>query len=174
MGYEEYDPNVYETTRGERMCFPDPPEDGKFIFYNLHLPGTNNPYGTPVGVVALLVNDEHLNFIARGVAIRSLHDKWDVREGRIRAAGRALRAYDRHQGGADNSVVAVFAHEHAREITGMHGLGTIKYIVPASLTIREGKLLEKHGIYDETISIEFTKGEAEDSENLPRHSEIDG
>ncbi len=147
MGYEEYVPDVYETTRGEKMYFPDPPEDGRFIFYNLHLPGTNNQYGTPVGVVALLVNEEHVNFIARGVAIRSLHDKWDVREGRIRAAGRALRAYRRHQAGNYDTVAGLFAHEHAKHVTDMHGLDTMKYVVPAYVTIREANLLkDKHGI----------------------------
>lgn len=148
MGYEEYDPSIiYETTRGEKMRFPDPPEDGKFIFYNLHLPGTRNRYGTPVGVVALLVNKEHLDFIARGVAIRSMSDDWDVREGRIRAAGRALRAYYRHQAGQDNTYMTVFVHEHAKGITYMHNLGIIKSVVPAQVTLREQDLLKvKHGI----------------------------
>ncbi|MCK5291854.1 MAG: hypothetical protein KAR39_07550 [Thermoplasmata archaeon] len=148
MGYEEYVPDIYETTRGEKMRFPDPPEDGKFVFYNLHLPGTNNHYGTPVGVVALLVSKEHLDFIARGVAIRSLYDKWDVREGRIRAAGRALRAYNKHQAGQDNTVMTVFDHEHPKHILGMHNLGIIKSVVPAALTLREENLLkDKHGIH---------------------------
>ncbi len=148
MGYEEYDPRgTYETTRGEKMRFPDPPEDGKFIFYNLHLPGNRNQYGTPVGVVALLVNKEHLDFLARGVAIRSLHDKWDVREGRIRAAGRALRAYRKHQVGQDNTYMTFFVHEHAKNICYMHNLGTIKSVVPAHITLREQNLLkDKYGI----------------------------
>ncbi len=148
MGYEEYDPRgTYETTRGEKMRFPDPPEDGKFIFYNLHLPGNRNQYGTPVGVVALLVNKEHLDFLARGVAIRSLHDKWDVREGRIRAAGRALRAYNKHQAGQDNTYMTVFVHEHAKNICYMHDLGIIKSVVPAHITLREQNLLkDKYGI----------------------------
>ncbi len=143
MGYEEYDPaDVYETTRGEKMRFPDPPENGKFIFYNLHLPGKRNHYGTPVGVVALLVNKNHLDFIARGVAIRSLSDDWDVREGRIRAAGRALRAYNRHQAGLDNTYMTVFVHEHAKSVTYMHNLGIIKSVVPAHVTLREQNLLK--------------------------------
>lgn len=164
MGYEEYDPNIYETTRGDTMRFPDSPEDGKFVFYNLHLPGTNNPYGTPIGVVALLVDVEHLDFIARGVAVRSLHDKWDVREGRIRAAGRALRAYEKHQAGDDKTVFSFFSHEHAKNITEMHGLSGIKCIVPAQLTVREKALLEKRGILSSVVEVEYlTEGHSQNS-----------
>ena len=166
MGYkEEYDPDVHITVRGDILRFPKAPEDGRFIFYNLHLPGNNCEYGTPVGVVALLVNPEHLDFIARGVAIRSLVDKWDPQEGRIRAAGRALRAYQKHQTGEDNTVVSLFSHEYAVSITAMHGLGAVKCVVPAHLTIREDALLQKRGLVveDETISVEFLPGHSQNS-----------
>lgn len=139
--YQEYDPDEYITKRAESMRYPERPEGTRLLFYNIHLPGKDGRPGTPVGVVALLFSDD-LKRIARGIAVRSLMDQWDAGEGRIRAAGRAIRAYYRHEKlGA--SVAVAFQHPHAIEAVRDMGYNGVKYIAPAVLTAREYRLLEK-------------------------------
>lgn len=134
----------YQTKRNRWMPYPERPEGTRLLFYNIHFPGKDGRPGTPVGVVALLVSDD-LKEIARGVTIRSLLDDWDPGEGRIRAAGRAIRAYMRYYHGDDTdlSVVATFDHPHAMRATVMHSLGAVKFSAPAVPTAKEFRLLEK-------------------------------
>jgi len=134
----------YKTKRNRWMLYPERPEGTRLLFYNVHLPGKNNRPGTPVGVVALLVNDD-LERMARGLAVRSLLDEWDPGEGRIRAAGRAIRAYKKHYDKLEEGkkVVAAFAHEHGRTVAGVGGFNDTKYVAPAVPTPKEFRLLEK-------------------------------
>jgi len=139
--YQQYDPDEYVTKRNDAMRYPERPEGTRLIFYNLHLPGKDGRPGTPVGVVALLVS-ENLERTARGVAVRSLMDAWDPGEGRIRAAGRAIRAYYRYYDSDNGSVFAEFNHPHAAKVTQMHKV-EMKYGAPVVLTAREYKIVRK-------------------------------
>jgi hypothetical protein len=126
------------------MYYPQRPEGTRLLFYNIHLPGKNGNPGTPIGVVALLVSED-LEKIARGITVRSLLDEWDPGEGRIRAAGRAIRAYNKYYGSDDSDlkVSVSFKHPHARKAVGLNGFNTSKYAAPAVPTPREYKLLDK-------------------------------
>lgn len=131
----------YRTKRKRWMRFPERPEGTHLLFYNIHLPGRKGNPGTPVGVVALLFSSD-LDKLARGIAVRSLLDEWDAGEGRIRAAGRAIRAYRKHER-VEEKVAARFTHDHGRNVAGVSGFNDTKYVAPAVATLREYKLLEK-------------------------------
>lgn len=135
---------VYRTKRGKFMRYPERSEGTRIIFYNVHLPGKKGMPGTPVGVVAFLISDD-LQKMARGLAVRSLLDEWDPGEGRIRAAGRAIRAYKKHYDKfkGEKRAVAAFGHQHGRMVAGIGGFNDTKYIAPATPTPKEHKLLEK-------------------------------
>lgn len=140
----EHGDGLYVTKRRRPMPYPERPEGTRIIFYNLHLPGKDGKPGTPVGVVAFLFS-ENFARTARGIAIRSLMDEWDPGEGRIRAAGRAIRAYKKyyHIGGQDAGVAATFGHHHAVKAVRHLGFDGAKYLAPALPTPREYRLLEK-------------------------------
>jgi hypothetical protein len=72
-------------------------------------------------------------------------DEWDPGEGRIRAAGRAIRAYKKRYDSNDKDahVSAVFVHPHAIDAVRHLGYDGAKYIAPALPTPREYRLLEK-------------------------------
>ena len=131
----------YFTKRKRWMKYPETPEGTRLIFYNLHLPGKDDRPGTPIGVVALLISTD-LEKIARGIAVRSLLDEWDAGEGRVRAAGRAIRAYHRHEK-AGAIITVGFEHPHAVEAVRHLGYDGAKYVAPAVPTPREYRLLEK-------------------------------
>jgi len=135
---------VYYSKRKDVMRFPRPPEGGRFLYYNIHLPGKGGKPGTPIGVVALLYNED-LDFVTRGVSVRSLADEWDPIEGRIRAAGRALRAYRKYHEGEPpfEKVSGRFKHADAALAVSLNGLHYTKYVAPAAITPREFRLLEK-------------------------------
>jgi len=134
----------YQTKREAFMRYPERPEGTRLLFYNIHLPGKNGKPGTPAGVVALLVSD-NLEKAARGITVRSLLDEWDAGEGRIRAAGRAIRAYNKYYGNDDSDlkVSVSFKHPHARNVVGVNGFNVSKYVAPAVPTPREYRLLDK-------------------------------
>jgi hypothetical protein len=70
-------------------------------------------------------------------------DTWDAGEGRIRAAGRAIRAYNRHEKSGRNVSVA-FTHPHAVEAMKVFGFPEGgKYRAPVIITPKEFRLIEK-------------------------------
>ena len=92
----------FENEHGELLVPPDVPEEIRIVFYNLHTLGRRQKKAVPAVTVALTV---HVNgeVMSRGITICSPDDYGMgchcKKEGRIRAAGRAVRAYKKGNSG---------------------------------------------------------------------------
>ena len=80
---------------GDVLQFPDLPEGTKAVFYTHYIPDDLTINGKPAVTVALLFDPKEPTMIARGIAICSPQENSIKKEGRIRAVGRALRAWNK-------------------------------------------------------------------------------
>ena len=143
-------------THPKRNLRVDVPDELKIVFYHLHLVGKKNKKSLPVVTVALAVHSSG-DVLGRGITVCSPEDFscFCKREGRIRAAARAVRAYNKATTGK------AFHHPRAKAMlqevfdTGMYqGFKwnhyrnhAIKHEYMPKLTLGEKALLEEKGFH---------------------------
>jgi hypothetical protein len=84
---------------GDVLQFPDLPEGTRAVYYTHYTADDLTIKGKPTITVALLFRTERPSIIARGVSICSPEENAIKKEGRIRAIGRALRAWNKRTPG---------------------------------------------------------------------------
>jgi hypothetical protein len=84
---------------GDVLEFPDLPEGTRAIYYTHYIADDLTINGKPAITVALLFDPHVPSMIARGVAVCSPEENSIKKEGRIRAIGRALRAWNKRVNG---------------------------------------------------------------------------
>jgi hypothetical protein len=95
---------------GDVLEFPDLPEGTRVIYYTHYIADDFTINGKPAITVALLFDPHMPRMIARGVAVCSPEENAIKKEGRIRAIGRALRAWNKKATGPH------FVHPRAIEV----------------------------------------------------------
>ena len=116
---------------GDILQFPDLPDGTRVIFYTHYIPDGYSETGKPAITVALLFDPTRLRFIARGVAICSPEENAIKKEGKIRAVGRALRAWNKKMSGP------LFIHPRA------HAVIHVAYIPTANNAVFSGNTAMK-------------------------------
>ncbi|MCK5316689.1 MAG: hypothetical protein KAJ55_02180 [Anaerolineales bacterium] len=84
---------------GDVLQFPDLPEGTRAIFYTHYIADDLTINGKPSITVALLFELGRPSMITRGISICSPEENAIKKEGRIRAIGRALRAWNKKASG---------------------------------------------------------------------------
>lgn len=133
---------------GDVLQYPDLPEGTRAIFYTHYIPSEHSLMGKPAITVALLFDPMRLRFIARGVSICSPEENAIKKEGRIRAVGRALRAWNKKMSGP------MFVHPRSETVIRQAyipegnsfvftGYTTYKYAWQPPLTRYEEEIIHK-------------------------------
>jgi len=133
---------------GDVLQYPELPEGTRAIFYTHYIPNEHSLIGKPAITVALLFDPIRLRFIARGISVCSPEENAIKKEGRIRAIGRALRAWNRKMTGP------MFVHPRSQAVIRMAyipegnsyvftGYSAYKYAWQPPLTRYEEEIIHK-------------------------------
>lgn len=133
---------------GDVLEYPDLPEGTKAVFYTHYIPNEHSLIGKPAITVALLFDPMRLRFIARGISVCSPEENAIKKEGRIRAIGRALRAWNKKMTGP------MFVHPRSQTVIRMAyipegnsyvftGYSAYKYAWQPPLTRYEEEIIHK-------------------------------
>ena len=131
---------------GDLLQFPDLPAGTKAVYYTHYIADNLTIKGKPSITVALLFEVGRPSMIARGVAVCSPEENAIKKEGRIRAVGRALRAWNKRLTGPQfvhPRAISVIKETYIPADNGLLFLEdtTAKYVWQPGLTPYEEKIV---------------------------------